>query len=287
MDLGHIFLNDLINITSNRLCTFQDIKIECEVLDYYRNLVGTDKQELQHVDIVALGKNSQLNEEHRESLTKSVTSSEIWSALKSIGEMKAPGMDGYTSKFFKSTWRITGRDVTSAVQDFFESNCLFATANCALITLILKNSKTKRIKDTHPIACCSSIYKVISKILTMRLSRIIHVMIDKSQYAFIPGRLFLDNIMLLQELMRGYSRKNISPRCAIQMDIHKAYNTVELSALENIMREMNFPKQFICWTLLRVQPASYMYNINGCTTEPLKARRGLWQGDHIPPCFLC
>ena len=49
------------------------------------------------------------------------------------------------------------------------------------------------------------------------------------------------SIIIAHELLRGYNCKHISPRCAIQMDLQKAYDTVEWGALKIIMREMSFP----------------------------------------------
>jgi hypothetical protein len=51
--------------------------------------------------------------------------------------------------------------------------------------------------------------------------------VDESQSAFVPGKIIHDNIIIAHELLRGYNRKHISPRCAIQMDLQKAYDTVE------------------------------------------------------------
>lgn len=61
-------------------------------------------------------------------------------------------------------------------------------------------------------------------------------LISYAQAAFIKGRRIGDNILLAQELMRGYHRDNISPRCAIKVDLKKAYDSVRwdflLDALE-------------------------------------------------------
>lgn len=59
------------------------------------------------------------------------------------------------------------------VQDFFQNNRLHTAVNCAMMTLIPKPPATKTMKDMRPITCCTTIYKIISKIPTARLSNVI------------------------------------------------------------------------------------------------------------------
>ncbi|KAK1434479.1 hypothetical protein QVD17_00222 [Tagetes erecta] len=54
------------------------------------------------------------------------------------GDDKAPGPDGYTSVFFKKTWSITRKDVSCAIQDFFNRGKLLQELNHTLIALIPK-----------------------------------------------------------------------------------------------------------------------------------------------------
>lgn len=60
-----------------------------------------------------------------------------------------------------------------------------------------------------------------------RLKRVLESVIGDSQCAFVQGRLIIENVMLSQELIAGYSRKHISPRCMLKVDIQKAYDSVE------------------------------------------------------------
>ncbi|XP_021991697.1 uncharacterized protein LOC110888476 [Helianthus annuus] len=54
-------------------------------------------------------------------MVRPVTLEEIKSAMFSIGNDKAPGPDGYTAAFFKSSWQIVGSDVSNDVLDFFNT----------------------------------------------------------------------------------------------------------------------------------------------------------------------
>lgn len=66
---------------------------------------------------------------------------------------------------------------------------MFPMVNYALVTLIPKKNEANIVKEMRPIACCSIIYKIISKILTVRLSKVINVAVEDNQLAFLPGKL--------------------------------------------------------------------------------------------------
>ncbi|GJZ46689.1 RNA-directed DNA polymerase, eukaryota, reverse transcriptase zinc-binding domain protein [Tanacetum coccineum] len=51
--------------------------------------------------------------------------------------------------------------------------------------------------------------------------------INSDQSAFIPGRLIQDKILLSQEILKGYGRKNGPKRCSMKIDLQKAYDIVE------------------------------------------------------------
>lgn len=51
--------------------------------------------------------------------------------------------------------------------------------------------------------------------------------VGDKQFAFIKGRVIFDNILLIHEIVKGYNRKGLSPRCMVKIDLQKAYNFVE------------------------------------------------------------
>ncbi|KAL0355542.1 UNVERIFIED_CONTAM: hypothetical protein Sradi_4001100 [Sesamum radiatum] len=158
-------------------------------------------------------------------LIAEVTDAEIKGALFDISEDSAPGPDGYSSAFFKSAWSEIGGHVCDAVREFFHSGRILKQINSTLLVLIPKMQLPTRVSDFRPIACCNVLYKVITKVLICRLQRVLYMLIDPAQTAFVPGRSISDNVLLAQELLAGYNRARLPARCTIKVDFQKAYDT--------------------------------------------------------------
>nr|GEW21300.1 hypothetical protein [Tanacetum cinerariifolium] len=75
--------------------------------------------------------------------------------------------------------------------------------NASFISLIPKTSDPKFINDFRPISLIGSLYKVVSKILAMRLSGAISDLIFDVQTVFLPNRQILDGPFIINELLSG------------------------------------------------------------------------------------
>lgn len=138
----------------------------------------------------------------------------------------------------------------------------------------------------RPISRYNTIYKIILNILITRLGSVITTVVDDNQSSFEPCKIIHDNIMRGQELVRGYGRKSVPPRCMVHMDIQKAYDTVELPNRTHSLVELGFPQIFINWIFACVTIVSYRFSINGASYRILKSKRGLRQGDPISPLLF-
>lgn len=163
---------------------------------------------------------------------------------------------------------------------------MYNIVNNAIVTIIPKTRDASRVKDFRPISCCTILYKIISKIMVNRLGRVIGQVVDNNQTMFILRNHMQDHVLLAYELIIGYSRKNSPLRYMIQMDLQKAYDSVEWIVVEAILWEMNFPHQFIRWVMLSIRIVSYWYNVNGDYTDLLVAKRWLRQGDPLSPLIF-
>lgn len=169
------------------------------------------------------------------------------------------------------------------MQHFFDSAFLLRQLNTTAITLIPKCESPKFASDFRPISCCNIVYKCISGILTNRIRKMIHQLVSENQGAFIRGRNIAHNILLAQEVMNQYGRMGISPRCTLKIDLYKAYDLINWSFLEGILRAFGFPFKLIQWIMQCVTTTSFSVLVNGEFSGFFQGRRGLRQGDPISP----
>ena len=216
-------------------------------------------------------------------MIRPISNDEIRAAIFDIDDNRAPGPDGFSSKFFKASWGIIGGDVCRAIKEFFSSGKLLGELNNTIISLVPKNKNPIVVTDYRPIACCGVVYKGISKVITNRIKGALGKLIDCNQSAFIEGRQISDNILLIQELMNGYNWSNRARRCAFKVDIQKAYDTVSWDFLKIALEKFGFHSTMINWIMICLSTASFSIKVNDEIHGFFKAKRGLRQGDPVSP----
>ncbi|KAL2905278.1 hypothetical protein RDABS01_003988, partial [Bienertia sinuspersici] len=180
---------------------------------YYKMLLGTEVQATGIVQSEVIQAGKIVSEEQAQSLMRPFSMEEVKKALFSIDGGKSPDPDGFNSSIFKLSWPILGNELCAAVLDFFQTGRLLREINNTNITLIPKVSNPMSVTDFRLIACCNTIYKIISKMLCSRLKELLPDLISEYQSGFIKGRKIFHNICIVQDLIGKYKRKS-SPQGA-------------------------------------------------------------------------
>ncbi|GKC71869.1 RNA-directed DNA polymerase, eukaryota, reverse transcriptase zinc-binding domain protein [Tanacetum coccineum] len=104
---------------------------------------------------------SKISEGEAKNMIREINDEEIKKALFDIDDDKAPGPDGFTSKFSKKAWAVIKEEFYSSIKEFFRSGKLLGEINATLISLVPKSLTPQKVSDYRPIACCNVIYKCI------------------------------------------------------------------------------------------------------------------------------
>jgi len=212
-------------------------------------------------------------------LTTIPSEEEITQVLFSMPRNKAPGPDGFPVEFFIEAWAIVKSSVVAAIREFFISGNLPRGFNATAITLIPKVTGADRLTQFRPVACCTTIYKVITRIISRRLKLFIDQAVQANQVGFIKGRLLCENVLLASELVDNFEADGETTRGCLQVDISKAYDNVNWEFLINILKALDLPLVFIHWIWVCISSASYSIAFNGELIGFFQGKKGIRQGD--------
>ncbi|XP_048593391.1 uncharacterized protein LOC125576910 [Brassica napus] len=210
---------------------------------------------------------STITDEINDNLIALVTEWEVKLALFAMHPEKAPRPDGMTALFYQKFWDIVKEDLTLMVNKFLFEGTVANGLNDTNICLIPKTTKPNEMTQFRPISLCNVSYKIISKVLCQRLKKVLPGLISETQSAFVAGRQISDNIMIAQEMFHALRTKpsGRNKRMAIKTDISKAYDRMEWSFIEAVMRKMGFSEIWITWIMRCITSDKLMHRVNGWT----------------------
>ena len=103
-----------------------------------------------------------------------VTLNECWLALSSMKNGKSPGNDGLTKEFYVCFFEELGWLVCKTLNFSFDNGELSSLQQQAVITLIEKKDRDKRlVKNWRPISLINVDCKITSKVSASRLKKVV------------------------------------------------------------------------------------------------------------------
>ena len=149
-----------------------------------------------------------------------------------------------------------------ALVRLFENNNLNMTRlNYVMLTLIPKEENASEIRKFRPIALINCSFKIFSKALNNRLTRIIDRLISPNQTAFIKGRYILESIVAAHEIIHEVARKK-EAGIILKIDYEKAYDTVNWNFLLEVLKSRCFSAKWINWITSLTQGGSVCVRLN-------------------------
>ena len=89
------------------------------------------------------------------------------------------------------------------------------------------------------------------------------MLVNARQGAFVKGHKMLFNVLLCQNLARGYNRKRTTPSCIMKVDLHKAFNSVHWDFIQELFTALKFPPFYIKWIMSCISSVQFAITING------------------------
>ena len=139
---------------------------------------------------------SRLSDSKKESISGGASEVEIKAPPWSLKPFKALGPNELHAGFFQKFWHTVGNSMIEEVQKIFAVRRVPEVLNYTHIALIPKIQDPETLSNYRPISLCNAVYKVITKIIVVRLRPYLDKLISPMQTAFVPGRKGIDNIII-------------------------------------------------------------------------------------------
>lgn len=165
----------------------------------------------------------ELGEEDNALLVPKLKEKEIKEAIWNSNGDKCPGSDGLNFNFInKHFWKILKGDFINLMNEFHTNGVLLRGGRASFITHMPKKDIPLGLGGLQPMSLIGCILKVISKVLSNRVRKVLPKVIDVRQCAFLSERYMFDGVLISNEVVEEARR--CRKECAIlKVGFKKAY----------------------------------------------------------------
>ncbi|KAF3775383.1 Transposon TX1 uncharacterized protein [Nymphaea thermarum] len=219
------------------------------------------------------------------SLERPFLHQEIKNTVWALSSGKAPGIDGFPVEFFRTFWEVCSADVFAFCDEFASNSVFLKEFNQATCVLVPKRLNPTDVTHFRLISILGTPYKIIAKLLSLRLAPVLPSIINPFQVAFVKGRCLQDAVVLANEVVHSLYCLRL-PSFILKLDISKAFDSVSWEFLSNLLTRLAFGLSIRQWIMSLVTGAQLAVSFNEKQGDFFSLERGLRQGCPLSPLLF-
>ncbi|KAJ8378179.1 hypothetical protein AAFF_G00245270 [Aldrovandia affinis] len=146
---------------------------------------------------------ARLGVEEVRSMEADVTLEEVREALLSLRDGRAPGHDGLPKEFYAAFWHLLGRGALSA------------SMRKGILVLLYKGGDQTELGNWRPLTLLTTDCKVLAKVATAHLRRVMGGLVSQDQTCGVPGRLGFGARLSVEGLAGECQTAHLVPRSSV------------------------------------------------------------------------
>jgi exonuclease III len=280
---------EMANITKEYHDSLQGVDIDEDETDEDRT--KTFEPVLKTVD-------KRLGQANKAEMAKYITVDLVSQAIRESANGKGAGMSGVPSEIWKhlnAMYEITkdterpscniSKVLTMVYRDIEKYGVQDGTdISLGWLCPIFKKKDKYCVENYRPITVLNSEYKIFTKAISIRLSKIVSSIIHEDQAGFIKGRSIFNQVKQAK-MMIPFAEKARICGALVALDQEKAYDKVAHDYMWAVLRKFDFPEHFIKTVKALYTKAQTLAIINGVQSGRYTVKRGVRQGDPLS-CLL-
>ena len=256
--------------------------------DFYSALFAQEPVDLDVQESLLTFVTRRLSAADREVCEGALLLEEATEALKLSNRNKTPGPDGLSVEFYLKFWPRLGPLLVEVFNECLRASELCESMKTSVTRLVYKKDDRKHLKNWRPISLLNVDYKICSKAISLRLSKVLDSVVDPDQTCSIPGRSIVSNLILLRDTLDHIERTG-ETGILVSLDQEKAFDRVNRTFLLNLLEHLGFGPFFLNCIHTLYNGANMQVIVNGFLSEKIPLERGVRQGDSLSPMLyiLC
>jgi hypothetical protein len=249
-------------------------------VDYDNCIVNFLGQDIINSDLV---RNSVLTHDEKLSLDSRLTIEELDRSLEKANMKSSPGHDGFSNVLIKHCWKYLRYPLFNYANHCFETGILTQNFRSAVIKLIPKKGDIKNLKNWRPISLLSNMYKIISRAITARLTKINNRICSRAQKGYNDKRYVQEVLINVCETIQ-YCRSSGTRAGILAVDMAKAFDSLDHRFIDQVYKFFGFGDNIIRWLRLLGNSRQACISLdNNINSRYFDLGSGRPQGDNISP----
>ena len=137
-------------------------------------------------------------------------------------------------------------------------------------------------QNWRPITLWNVDYKIVSHVITGRLLKVIHLVVNSDQTCGVPGRFIGENVVFLRNVVH-YASSSGFPIAILSLNQEKASDRVDWGFMRSTLSVMGFGPSFISLVDLFYHCVQSSVNVNGYLSPFFALSHGFRQGCPLSP----
>jgi hypothetical protein len=226
---------------------------------------------------------SKISDEERLELERPLTIMEFDNAISKAKSNTSPGIDSISNRFIKHFWYVFRKPLFDYANACYISGMLTNNFRCAKIRLIPKKGDITLLKNWRPISLLNCFYKIISRVIALRLRTVMDKITHVGQKGFSSTK-YCQEVLI--HIVDSINHINVRRKrgALLSLDIKKAFDSTSHSYLQQAYKFFNFGPNFIKWlNLIGTNRKACIILGDGTYSEFFDLERGNAQGDTTSP----
>ena len=253
------------------------------------NVTGAMRENECNFDKLFLDKSDSLNENEVENLNieNELVENDVLLALKKSKNGSSPGLDGLPCEVYKFFWIDLKKSIMDCFNYSFKIGSLADSQRQGMICLLHKGKGCNRedISSWRPITLTNYDYKLLAKVLSMKLVPFLDECVDSDQHAFIKGRSIANMLREIDDIVE-FAKSEALKGMILSLDYAKAFDTLSVNAIIKAAKYFNIGDNFIKWIQILLYKRESCVRNGGFLSPFFLMHRGVRQGCPISPLLF-